>query len=591
MSLYDNFICENTEEQCYYVKPFSKSDFAGQNPSTGKDFTESDIKKISNHFHNSCSAKGGKINYCCNPFESDGHNKVNTEILNKYPYIKFNRDQNKLSSIDVCNSKDIKSCPGKPSEWQKPKKYDICKMEGGTVVKGDSNVNNIVNLRKDCFTIHCNPQEPEISLANFIGEVNGEADYTYYDDVNIADSIKLNSVNALIQDYMPKIKNIDRVLIHNDRGETMLHEAVRHGANKVIAFLVGRGADLNKQNKIGDTPLHLAARFDKTNIVYALLNYGTDININNNKGEVPLNEAVKHGSIEMLRILFNHGGNIYQINKDKDNMLHVAIKYAIKDKGKKVKFLVEKGVELKDINNNDLTPIGVAEEMIEEMMQKKNSELILEGFSCVSGFMKSEKHYNEDIPEILTYLQKIAYKQNKNQYQDFITGELPQSSYIEFDYNVCVGGKLDGKETNQNECLNGGGQWKKYNENNDNLKTKVKIEYPNESEISINQMNNNDLYNKKCREPVPVKILPHMTDEFDLSMEDKEKINKINKINNTNNISNNVNKPNNINEGFQNNNIINNLNGNINGCNMSIILFICFVILLTYNIKKIKYFK
>jgi len=580
MSLYDNFICENTEEQCYYVKPFSKSDFAGQNPTTGKDLTEDDIKKISNHFHNSCSAQGGKISYCCNPFELDSNNKLTKEMLNKYPYIKHNRDQNVLSSIDICNSTDVKNCPGKSSDWQKPKKYDICKIEGGNSIKGNSNVDTIVNLRKDCFTTHCNPQEPEITLANFIGEVTGEQDYTYYDDINIADAIKLNSVNALIEDYMPKIKNIDRILIHNDRGETMLHEAVRHGANKVIAFLVGRGADLNKQNKIGDTPLHLAAKFDKTNILYALLNYGADININNNKQEVPMNEAVKHGSIEMLRILFNHGGNIYQINKEKDNMLHVAIKYAIKDKGKKVKFLVEKGVELKDRNDKGLTPIDVAEEMTEEMMQKKNSELILEGFSCVSGFMKSEKHYNEDIPEILTYLQKIFYKQNKNQYQDFITGELPESSYIEFDYNVCVGGKLNGKETNQESCIDGGGQWKKYSQDKNNLKTKVKIEYPNEDEISIYQMNNNDLYENKCREPVPLKILPHMTDEFDLSTEDKEKINNINnKNNNINNKNNNI-------EAFQaNHSIIDNLSDNMNGCNMSVILFICFIILLTYGMK------
>ena len=395
MSVYDNFICENSDDQCYYVKPFSKLAFSGTSPNTGKPFSKDEIQQISQQFFNSCSAKDGKVNYCCNPFENDAaHTKLTPEMKSKYPYIKLNREKNKITSIDVCNSTNLKDCPGKSSDWKKPKSYEVCKMEGGRKIKGDKNVDMMTRLRKDCYTMHCNPQEPEMSLSNFIGDASNEHDYSYYDDVNIADVIKMDSAQAIIQDYMPKIKDINRILTHNDRGENMLHEAIRHGANKVTAYLVGKGINLNAKNLLGDTPLHLAARYDKKNLAYALLNYGADINIENNRGEVPINEAVKDGSIEMLRILFTQGGNIYQINNKGDNLLHVTIKYAIKDKAKKARFLIDKGINITHENINGISPIGVAEEMAEEMEQDKNSNIVLEGFSCLTGFKKYDKHYN-----------------------------------------------------------------------------------------------------------------------------------------------------------------------------------------------------
>ena len=563
MSVYDNFICENSDDKCYHVKPFSKLAFSGTSPNTGKPFTQEEIKKITNHFFNSCSAKGGKVNYCCNPFETDAsHTKLSNEMKSKYPYIKLNREKNKIKTIEVCNSTNLKDCPGKASDWKKPKSYEVCKMEGGRRLKGSEGVDTITQLRKDCYSMHCNPQEPEMSLSNFIGSASEDQDYTYYDDVNIADVIQMDSAQALIQDYMPKITNINKILTHNDRGETMLHVAIRHGSNKIVAFLVGKGANLNAQNILGDTPLHLAARFNKTNLAYALINYGADLNIENLKGEVPINDAVKDGSIEMLRVLFNHGGNIYQVNKDGDNLLHITIKFAVKDKAKKARFLVEKGVNITQKNNNGKSSIAVAEEMANEMEQDKNSNIVLEGFSCLTGFKQYEKHYDDDIPNILTYLQQVAYKQNIDKYDDYITGELPNSSYVEFDYNVCVGGKNGGQEQTKEECEDNGGQWKKYLPKSlsgkdlthdyyyNTMKTKTKVEYPNSDEITLSQLKDKDLYRTKCNKPVYVKMLPHMTGELDLSPEDQNNVDNTNARNNE-----------------KNNNSLNNMNNGLNNIN------------------------
>jgi hypothetical protein len=428
--------------------------------------------------------------------------------------------------------------------------------------------------------MNCNPQEPEMSLSNFIGSISDNQDYSYYDDMNIADVIEIDSAQALIQDYMPKISNINRILSHNDRGETMLHEAIRQGASKIVAFLVGKGAKLNIKNLLGDTPLHLAARFNKTNLAYALLNYGVDINIENIKGEVAINDAVKNGSLEMLRILYNHGGNIFQINKEGDNLLHTTIKYAVNDKSKKTKFLVDKGVNITHKNNKGLTPIDVTEEMAEEMRETKNSNIILEEFGCLTGFKQDEKHYNDDITNILTYLQKVAYQQNKGKFDDYITGELPNSSYVEFDYNVCVGGKLKGQEKTDIECKKEGGSWVNYKPNestdsdlSDTIKTKVKVEYPEDNEIILSNIKDSDLYRKKCNEPIYVKLLPHMTGELDLSPKTKDTIVKINKkINKPNQNNNNVIDTNPIVEGFNTQSFCSH--------NIGILLLICLIMLI-----------
>lgn len=572
MSLYDNFICENNDNKCQYVKPFSKLEFKKNNPNTGKQFTENEIVSISNHFFNSCASKGGKVNYCCNPFDKNNqHTLLGKELTQKYPFVRANRNDNNITSFDICNKKNMKDCPG--DGWKKPVPYDICKINNGKKIKGENGVSTITNLKKDCFTIHCNPQEPEITLANFIGATSDEHKYTYYDDINIVDAIKSDSVQALIKDYMPKITDINRPLTHNDRGETMLHESIRNGSDAVMAFLVGRGADLNVKNVEGDTPLHLGARLDKKNLVYALLNYGAKINLENNNNEYPIFDAVKDGSIEMLRILHNQGGNIYHVNKNKETLLHIAIVYAIKDKAKKVKFLVEHGCKIDAKNKQGKNAIDVANEMTELMMEDKNSDIILEGFSCISGFKKYDKYYDDDIPEILTYLQKVSYRQNKDKYEDYIIGKSPNGSFIEFDYNVCVGGKNKGMESTKQECIKGGGKWTKYpkkkansenynNSNNtnthdyyyDNSKTKVHVEYDTENEIQLDAINQNDLYEDKCRKPVPVKILPHMTGELGLSDKDQEKTDLVNKINNNsvNKVVNQVNdiKNKNIVEGF-----------------------------------------
>lgn len=612
MSLYDQYICENDENQCYYVKPFAKTSFGGINPNTGKSFTEDEIGNISKHLFNTCASKNGSVNYCCDPFDSETNIPISDELNAKYPYIKVNRQNNKINTIDVCTEDDSSKCDGGEEEWEKPKSYHICKMEGGSRIQGENKVDTIVNLQKDCYSAHCNPQEPEISLANFIGDIADTTTYPYYDHVNIAEAIKNDSVPALIDEYMAKVKNINDILIHNDRGETMLHVAVRNGASKVVAFLVGRGADLNVQNIVGDTPLHLGARYNKSNIVYALLNYGANINIVNNNNEVPLNDAVKDGSIEMLRILAHNGGNIYHINKDGDNLLHIAIQYAVKDKGAKVKFLVERGVSITHENNKKQNPINTTEQMLEEMKQDKNSDIILEGFSCLTGFKKYERYYNEEIPEILTYLQKISYQQNKSKYQDYIIGELPNSSYVEFNYGVCVGGNDKGISQTKKECKQADGNWVSYKPkelDNKELshdyyyntsKTKINIEYPSDNEILIDKINNNDLYRDKCNKPILVKPLPHMTGEIDLGLNNNNINNDINhKTNNNNSINNPVNNPvnNSINNSINNsvNNSIKNNNspiiegfGNISTsyCNMAMISFILFVIVLSMQTNK-----
>ena len=207
----------------------------------------------------------------------------------------------------------------------------------------------------------------------------------------------------------------------------------------------------------------------------------------------------------------------------------------------------------------------------------------------------------------MTYLQKISYKQNQSKYQDYIIGELPNSSYVEFDYGVCVGGKNNGEEETKKECQKGGGQWVNYEPGKldgkyldhdyyyNSNKTKVKIDYLSDNEISLDEINNKDLYRDKCNKPIPVKPLPHMTGEIDLGL--NTELNNVvnhprnNNINHSiNNISKNSIHNNSVNNTINNvepkeTQIVEGFNVNSTYCNVALISFILLVLLIQMNRK------
>lgn len=534
MSLYDKFSCSNKNDQCNYIKPFSKLEFQRNNPVTGNPFSEDEVNSIATRFFKSCTVKKGTIDYCCDPF-GNGSDQVelSEELREKYPHIRINRNNlnQKITSIDVCGKSNIAECPG--GDWKKPSSYDICKLESGSRIIGDKGVDTITNLKQDCFVNSCNPQELEVTLANFINDAVNETGNDYYDDRNMMDVIKLNNVMTMIDTYMPKIKDINRPMTHNDSGNTMLHECINHNADKIMNMLIARGANLNVKNIVGDTPLHIASRRGQINMVYALINYGANVNPENNIGETPIFGAIKDSTVEILKILFNNGGDIYHINNDGNSLLHICIMYSGRDKVAKCRFLIESGLDIELKNKKGETPMSIAKRMTNSWYSIKNTHMnnvnnnvdlnaikkSIEGFDCqVSKVVKYKETITPDIPEVLSYLNKALYLQHKNEYNDFVEGDS-KYSHIELQKGVCLNttGRVSDKEilNNQNiqsreECESMGNVWREYG---DNTKVKSKTDYLNDN--VVDDLTPEDLYVEKCREPVPLVDLDSLFDTED----------------------------------------------------------------------------
>ena len=96
-----------------------------------------------------------------------------------------------------------------------------------------------------------------------------------------AEDGELDHLRAVLDEY-PKIVNAKQVFgrphkpLRSD-GFTALHRAAERGQEKVVAYLIEKGADVNGADGLGWTPLHLAARQGRLAIVKRLVKAGAKV--------------------------------------------------------------------------------------------------------------------------------------------------------------------------------------------------------------------------------------------------------------------------------------------------------------------------
>jgi ankyrin repeat protein len=111
-------------------------------------------------------------------------------------------------------------------------------------------------------------------------------------------------------------------------GEGALHILTRGRDRGWLAFLLGKGARADIQNKDGDTPLMLAAQLGWIEGVDLLLRSGANVDLPNRQGETPLMFAVRNVDSDMVRLLISKGAN----PKRTDNITgHSALDHARKN--------------------------------------------------------------------------------------------------------------------------------------------------------------------------------------------------------------------------------------------------------------------
>ncbi len=80
-------------------------------------------------------------------------------------------------------------------------------------------------------------------------------------------------------------------LTDEEDGSTLLHRSASDGHMQTAQYLIGRGADINCQDKDGFTPLHCAVEEEQAATVRFLLFEGADPSIKNHDGDTPLDIA------------------------------------------------------------------------------------------------------------------------------------------------------------------------------------------------------------------------------------------------------------------------------------------------------------
>lgn len=140
------------------------------------------------------------------------------------------------------------------------------------------------------------------------------------------------------------------------KGNTLLHEAAQTSGNeKLIQFLIKKGAAVNQKNNDGMTPLNYAALYSSLDSIKLLVE----------NGNANLNTSFPLLSFELIRrhqdaatYLLGKGADINGQDKDGNTLLHLAAKNRNSDK--ELKFLIEKGANVNAANAAGETPLEIA---------------------------------------------------------------------------------------------------------------------------------------------------------------------------------------------------------------------------------------
>ncbi|XP_061198218.1 E3 ubiquitin-protein ligase MIB2-like [Saccostrea echinata] len=129
----------------------------------------------------------------------------------------------------------------------------------------------------------------------------------------------LDSIKQILKADKRKVDNIEN-------GVTGLQVASNNGHEKVVKFLLERGADINKVDKEGNTPLHFAVHGQKTAVIKLLLEQKADSSIQNSAGQTALHLAIDRQQIESIKALVIGPCDVHVKDSQGDTSVHAAIR-------------------------------------------------------------------------------------------------------------------------------------------------------------------------------------------------------------------------------------------------------------------------
>jgi hypothetical protein len=260
--------------------------------------------------------------------------KVIFEDSECYQCVKWQEEQDaKQHIIFVCEGKDV-------ANVHKEKRYSLdClnKWQDSLPTPSDDKPIrfNIVSQCDQCFDEKMRPLTDKIAklhnaikasdLASLSDVVsNGE-------DVDLRDAngdTPLMIASAYGHEKIVKFL-LDKGAYQNassPSGDTPLSLAAFHGYASIVQLLIQRGVDLERRSgNMRATPLHLASRKGHKEVVQLLVAAGANVNALDDEGGSPAFGAVYYGFPEVARVLQQAGGKIVERGQVLDNTLATKI--------------------------------------------------------------------------------------------------------------------------------------------------------------------------------------------------------------------------------------------------------------------------
>lgn len=381
--------CDNTDNLCYHLKPYSSVDIAQDNKNSSKE-KALHLKR----YKQSCSNRNGIIKECCSKNKKDVEkiDKLLKKLKKPYIYGKTEyNQQGELESIQVCDEDKLENCE---KGYRKLNSYEMCKIPDDVNLADDRVINKFV---KDCFSSQCNPQE---RLAGIDGSYDD--DYTFEFDKHVSSAIKSNNLSS-IQHYItedPKLTT--RALTNSADGNTIYHEAFKYNAKHILVFLFKTvtQSSINQLNSKGETLLHMAMKTDNPNAIQMCLKLGANINAINNYNETPIYNAIREQLYNNVLVCLNKYADIYHKNKAGETPFIVACETP-KRHLDIVRLLVNNGANIDDLNKDKKTILQV-------LLEKEN--LNAEDPTRENKEAKDGLDLNIEDEKIRTFLQNIKVK-------------------------------------------------------------------------------------------------------------------------------------------------------------------------------------
>lgn len=104
------------------------------------------------------------------------------------------------------------------------------------------------------------------------------------------------------------------------RGNTMLHQVVRHGDFSDMFFLLDHRAHVDPVNEVGNSPLHLASFYGDLDMVHLLVHHGANVNLPGQNCETPLFSAFKKGHTLIFKHLLKHGASLVALDEKGEDL-------------------------------------------------------------------------------------------------------------------------------------------------------------------------------------------------------------------------------------------------------------------------------